>query len=104
MRKLIISICLILFAAVASAQFSITGKYKPLEKMNGVKVIILDSIISTNLSTTFISYLGAGTNINWYKYSNLINCVSCNQKDLSPEDATGYILEVDGKKTDNFRS
>lgn len=59
-----------------------------------VTVILIDSINSS----TEVSYTGTGTGtgINWTDYSGNFKS---NQPDLLPEDATGYVLDVDGKKS-----
>ena len=91
MRKVTISICLILFAAGASAQLNISGKYLSLEKKHGVRVIILDSITSQSK----IEYSGA--NVKYFKYNDPTATFL-----LPPDDATGYIIEVDGINTDTI--
>ena len=48
-------------------------------------------------SGTSITYDGRGTTVNWYKYSDITNSIS-NQPYISPDDATGYVLDVDGKR------
>jgi len=91
MRKIIISICLILFAAVTFAQLNISGKYLSLEKKHGVRVIILDSITSQSK----IEY--SGTNVKYFKYNDPTATFL-----LPPDDATGYIVEVNGINTDTI--
>jgi len=97
MRNLFLSVYIFLLASVASAQLNITGNYLLLDKKNGVRVIIFDSI----QSTTMISYSGA-TSINWYKFSDVNTSIS-NQIDFFPEvNSNGYIVEVDGNLRDTI--
>lgn len=96
MRKVIISICLILFAVVASSQLSVTGTYLKFDKVIGkdtVTVIIFDSITKDSE----IKYTNSYKKIDWYKYSDLNTCVYCNLDYLSPDkESNGYALVVDG--------
>ena len=98
MRKINFLVVFSLITSVVFAQFTVDHQhYSILNKTtttDTVTVILIDSIVSS----TVVTYVGTGTNINWYEYSDLINSKS-NQPDFSPEDATGYILDVDGKKT-----
>ncbi len=48
--------------------------------------------------STEITYNGTYTTINWYKFSDPTISIS-NQTYISPDDATGYTLIVDGNKT-----
>lgn len=79
--------------AVHAQLTSNSGKYYT--NFQGIDyVFIFDGITPSSE----ISYIGTGTNINWYKSSNLSNSIS-NTAYISPEDATGYTLNVDGKLT-----
>lgn len=89
MRIVIISLCLILFAVVASAQLTITGNHLLLEKKNGVRVIIFDSITSQ----TKIDYIGGSI----FKYNDI---TATNL--LPPYDATGYIIHENGNPKDTI--
>ena len=96
---LIISLSWMMLTSIfSSAQLLVTtGKHLPFQKilsLDTVTVILFESM--DNAST--ITYTGAGTNFNWYKFSDTNTSIS-NLKYLSPEDSTGYLLEVDGKKT-----
>ena len=100
MRKIILSLGFLFITVLSflwSAQLSITGNHSKFNKIinkDTVTIVIFDSI--SNSSS--ISNIG-GTTVNWYKYKDTINCSSCNLNYLSPEDSTGYVLEVDGKKS-----
>lgn len=89
MRIVIISLCLILFTVVASAQLTITGNHLLLEKKNGVRVIIFDSITSQ----TKIDYIGGSI----FKYNDI---TATNL--LPPYDATGYIIHENGNPKDTI--
>ena len=94
MRKLILSICFFSFVFIASAQItSTTGKFY--NSYQGVDFVVVFNGITPSSDLTFT---GTGSSINWYKFSNPTNSIS-NQSLISPEDATGYILNVDGKTT-----
>ncbi|HEY5593421.1 MAG TPA: gliding motility-associated C-terminal domain-containing protein [Paludibacter sp.] len=97
MRKIILSICVCIITIVASAQLTVTGNHFKFDKIAGkvtVTVIIFDSI----RTSSEITYNPTYTNLNWYKYTDKNASIS-NQASLSPEDATGYILVVDGDST-----
>lgn len=91
MRKVLISVCFILFAVVGSAQLTINGNYLLMEKKNGVRVIIFDSITSESK----IDY--RGQNVKFFKYNNPTATFL-----LPPDDATGYTVEVNGISTDTI--
>jgi len=97
MRKIILSICVCIITIVASAQLTVSGNHFKFDKITGkvtVTVIIFDSI----RTSSEITYNPTYTNLNWYKYTDKNTSIS-NQASLSPEDATGYILVVDGDST-----
>lgn len=92
MRKFIFSICLFSLTLIASAQLtSNTGKF--FKNFSGIDSLVVFKNITG--SGDIITYTGPGITINWYKFSNPTVSIS-NVADLSPEDATGYILNVDG--------
>lgn len=94
MRKIILSIFLFLSIMAVRAQLSSnSGKYYT--NFPGIDYIFIFNGIT---SSTEITYNGTGTNINWYKFSDSANSIS-NTPYISPEDATGYTLDVDGKLT-----
>ena len=91
MKKLILSITLLLVAIFASAQLtSTTGKFYT--NYPGVDYVVIFNGIT---GSTEINYTGNGTSIKWYKFSNPTVSIS-NLPYISPEDATGYLLNVDG--------
>ncbi|MDP4239262.1 MAG: gliding motility-associated C-terminal domain-containing protein [Bacteroidota bacterium] len=96
MRKIILSACLFLCTIAACAQVtSSTGK--PYTNFPGIDYVFMFNGIT---SSTDITYNGTGTNINWYKFSDPTTPISTGTKEIfGPEDATGYILDVDGKQT-----
>lgn len=103
MKKIIFLILFCLSATIASSQITsqITSKslfksYQKITSNDTVLVIFFNGIIST----TDITYSGTGTTINWYKYSNLTTPYSSGTNEIfNPDNATGYILDVDGKRT-----
>jgi gliding motility-associated-like protein len=96
MKKFIFSICFFCFAILTSAQLSSnTGKLISKTLIDdSIKVFIFDGVTSFSE----ITYNGYGTSVNWYKYSNPSISIA-NTSYISPEGDTGYILDVDGKKT-----
>jgi gliding motility-associated-like protein len=63
---------------------------------NSIDYLAIFNGINNN---SLLNFAGSGTSINWYKYSDQINPIATNQTSISPEDSTGYILNVDGVKT-----
>lgn len=100
MRKIILSLCFFfvtVFSFLYSAQLAVTGKFLKEDwviNKDTVTVIVFDSITNSSTITSTV-----GTTVNWYKYSDLTTCINCNMNYLSPEDSTGYVLEVDGKRS-----
>lgn len=86
----------ILWCSVSSfARFEVVDKASvPLEDQAGVDYVILIDGIDAN---TELRYAAPYTTINWYVYSDDNRHVS-NLDYISPEDATGYRLEVDDKE------
>lgn len=98
MKKKILTLILSSFSVILiMAQVSSSGKYQSFIETNSNDTVIV-FIFSHIDQSTSITYDGAGSSVNWYKYNDLNNPVS-NQSYLSPDNATGYVLNVDGKKT-----
>jgi len=94
MRKTILSIYLFSIALIATAQLtSNSGKFYT--SFSGIDYVFVFNGITPS---TEITYTGTGTSINWYKFTDPAISIS-NQSYISPDDATGYILNVDGKVT-----
>ncbi len=90
-------IVLILFSCLAFlsgfSQFSVNAPSVPaLTNQDGIDYIIIINGIN---ASTDLSYVFPYNTINWYKFSDPNNSIS-NVDYISPEDATGYILDVDG--------
>ncbi|NDP20326.1 MAG: T9SS type B sorting domain-containing protein [Paludibacter sp.] len=99
MKKTFIIIFLSFIAFTANSQLSIIGNHLLIEKKLGtesVKVIVFDSINSN----TIINY--TGTNVQFYKYAEANTNTNPIHPSLSPDDATGYIIKVDGIATDTI--
>jgi len=81
---------------IASAQLSsTTGRsYEKISGTDTVQVFIFNGITLD----TEITYTGSGT-VNWYKFSDPTNSFLMNVPLDFPENATGYIFDVDGKRT-----
>ena len=95
MRKIILTACLFLSTIIACAQLTSNPVIVPYTNLPGINYVFIFNGITP---TTQITYTGSGTNINWYKFSDITNSIS-NQQSLSPEDGTGYILNVNGVET-----
>lgn len=95
MRKLILVLHAIFIAIALSAQLTSNGNYWSMDPENKVDRIFIYNGIS---SGTELVYSGSYNAINWYKISDLNSAIS-NQNYMSPEDNTGYVLDVDGVKT-----
>jgi gliding motility-associated-like protein len=99
MRKYILLFCISLSAVVACAQLSITGNHVLLGKKNGkdsITVIIFDNLKLNNS----ISY--NGTNVRFYKFVDANSKTNPIYPTLDPEDATGYVIDVDGVRKDTI--
>ena len=94
MKRIVLSACLILYTIVACAQLT-SGTGKSYTNYTGIDYLFIFNGITPSSE---ITYSGNDTNINWYKYSDNTNSIS-NQASLSPEDATGYILNDNDKET-----
>ena len=101
MRKIILSTCLCLLAVIASAQvsnFTATGTYHIYQEITANKDTVLVFVFNGVTSSTQITYTGTGNNFNWYKYSSPTTSIT-NLPYYSPDASSGYIFNVDGKKT-----
>jgi gliding motility-associated-like protein len=94
MQKFILTVWLLSFAVIASSQLT-SNSGKKYTTFPGIDYVFIFNGIT---SSTEINYVGSGTNVNWYKFSDSNTPIS-NQSYISPEDATGYTLVVDGKVT-----
>lgn len=95
MKKIIFLLFVLSTAFSVCAQVSVNKQnYKLTDQTGGVDYVFIINGID---SSTELSYDLPYTSINWYKYSDLGTSIS-NLNYISPDDATGYILEVDGTK------
>jgi len=93
MRKFLFFLSFFLLALISKAQIS-ANSGKKYTNLQGIDYVFVFNGITP---ATEITYNGNGTIINWYKFSDLTTPIS-NQPYISPEDATGYTLIVDGVK------
>ena len=99
MRRIILSVCLCISVVIAFAQLSITGNHMFLGEKNGrdsITVIIFDSITSN----TVINY--TGTNVKFYKFADAGTNANYITTLFPPDDATGYVIDVDGIRKDSI--
>jgi len=94
MRKIILFIGLCFMTIIASAQLTATGDYKLEREITSNKDTVQVFIFNGIKLDTEIIYTGTGTS-KWYKFSDLQTPYTS----VLPEDATGYVLDVDGKRT-----
>ena len=94
MRKIILSIYLLVLTFYCVGQVN-SSSGKVYSNFSGIDYVFVFNGIT---ASTEITYQGNGTAINWYKFSNPTASIS-NQNFISPENATGYTLDVDGKLT-----
>ena len=97
MKRIFFAIILIFSSLSLFSQITGTGTYKSYFKTYpGIDYIFIFNGINSSSS---IKYSGSFNNINWYKFSNPTNSISNQSENFNVEDATGYILDVDGVKT-----
>ncbi|HPL77055.1 MAG TPA: hypothetical protein PK980_06870, partial [Paludibacteraceae bacterium] len=95
MKKLTISFCFYLIALSVSAQLVATDKYAVYQNFTGVDYLFVFNGI---LPGTEIRFTGSGDNVKWYRFSDTTTPYSTLHY-IFPEDASGYILDVDGHQT-----
>ena len=96
--KRIALIAAILFITIElMAQITVGGQALTFhKKYTGIDYLIIYNGIDNNAS---LKYNGTYNSVNWYKFTDQLNPVSNQDENFNVEDATGYILEVDGVKT-----
>ena len=92
MKKITLLFSVLLPVFSLSAQFSINKQNYSYPSPIGVDYVFIINGIDTS---TDITYMGAYSTINWYKFSAPNTSIS-NLDYISPDDATGYIVEIDG--------
>lgn len=95
MKKLTISFCFYLIVLSVSAQLVATDKYAVYQNFTGVDYLFVFNGI---LPGTEIRFTGSGVNVKWYRFSDTTTPYSTLHY-IFPEDASGYILDVDGHQT-----
>jgi len=105
MKKVVVtSILFLMYLSVFSQIVDIAvsgnpGTYKIYTeyKSNGIDYLVVLNGIDNTTQIEYTGTVGTTTSINWYKFSAPTNSIS-NQTYISPEDATGYICNIDGKE------
>jgi len=97
MKKLLLLLCLMFSTVTLYSQLTATGTYK--SYFNTYRDIDYLFVFNGINSATSIKYNGNYTTINWYKFSDLSTSISNQNENFNVEDATGYVLDVDGVKT-----
>jgi len=93
MRKFILSICVFVTSMSAFAQPITANSGKMYDAFPGVDYVFFFNGIKPD---TEITYNGTGT-VEWLKFSNGFTSPESNQPTIYPDDATGYILKIDGQ-------
>lgn len=97
MKKLFLVLALIFMHIYMFSQISISGLGKSYFKtFSNIDYFIVFNGIDANSS---LKFTGTYSTINWYKFSDPVNSISNQDENFNIENATGYILEVDGQKT-----
>lgn len=96
MKKLLIVIISLYISATTFAQISATGQHKAYKTFKDIDILFVFDGIDTNSS---LKYAGAYNSINWYKFSDPTSSISNQSENFNIENATGYIVDVDGVKS-----
>jgi gliding motility-associated-like protein len=97
MKKLLLIITGIICVLNLQAQVTATGVYKSYkDTYQGIDYLFVFYGID---ASTSLKYTGAGTSVNWYRFSDPASSISNQPENFNVENATGYILDVDGVKT-----
>jgi len=102
MKRYFLIIALIFNILYAFSQFTATGTHKIYTEINGVKFNGIDYLFVFDgiTSQTEIVYTTNSSSIKWSKFSSPTNYLVLQYDSINTnvEDATGYIVEVDGVK------
>jgi len=102
MKKQFLIIIFFLNVLVAFAQFTATGTHKIYTEINGVKLSGIDYLFLFDGITnqTEIKYQGSYSTIKWSKFDTptVPLVLQFDNINTNVEDATGYIIEIDGVK------
>lgn len=98
MRKIFLIVVLFLSCGLyLTAQVTATGAFKSYQgTYQGIDYLFVFNGINNNTS---LQYTGSGTSVNWYRFSDQSTAITNQSVNYNVENATGYILDVDGKKT-----
>ncbi len=93
MRRIILSVFLLICTVIVSAQLTSSLPSKSYTNLPGIDYVFIFNGITPNSE---ITYTGTYTVINWYKITDTTTPITSGQNFISPENGTGYILNVDG--------
>lgn len=97
MRKIILSICLLLTAVVVSAQLTVTdSKCIPITEYIGSDTITV--FIFNGLTKAKVDYSGSPTNVEWYQYPNTFMAGGVDTFDNLTNNTGYYLQEANGHK------
>ncbi|MBN2767099.1 MAG: gliding motility-associated C-terminal domain-containing protein [Paludibacteraceae bacterium] len=96
MKRFTLIFTVLLIFAKTVAQISVDGDALVFnKKYSGIDYLIVFNKIDNNSA---IKFNGTYSTLNWYKYDDLSNPLTNQSDNFNVEDATGYILEVDGER------
>ncbi len=97
MKKIFLIYLSLLSTVLIFGQVTATGNYKSYHKVydNIDYLFVFNGLTSSNS----LKYNGNYTTINWYKFSEPANSIGNQAENFNIENASGYILDVDGVKT-----
>jgi gliding motility-associated-like protein len=102
MKRFLLFFTLILNALLAVAQFSANGTHKIYTEINGQKLNGIDYLFVFDgiSSQTEIEYTANSSSIKWSKFTSPTTPIVLQYDSINSniEDATGYIVEIDGAK------
>jgi len=102
MNRYLLLFTLIINALITNAQFTATGTYKMYTEINGVKLKGIDYLFLFDGidSQTEIEYTANSNSIKWSKFDtpDVALVLQYDSINTNIEDATGYVVEIDGVK------
>ncbi len=102
MKRFLLFYTLIFSALITQAQFTATGTHRIYTELNGQKLNGIDYLFVFDgiTSQTEIEYKENSTSIKWSKFTSPTNYIVLQYDSINTniEDATGYIVEIDGDK------
>jgi len=97
MKKIFLIYISLISSVLIFGQVTATGTFKSYHKQyNNIDYLFVFNGLTSSSS---LKYTGNYTTINWYKFSEPAKSISNQAENFNVENASGYILDVDGVKT-----